>query len=202
MEIKIKKGFRGLKNSDAIVKGYQYADGVANNSFFPDQEIIDKGDDVRTASDDLKTALAQPVSSIRSNGIEVARKAWEKEVSALTNLEQMVVNDADVTDDEKINMVKSANREVARRGHGQKLKFTAKRGSRSGDVDFTAEVEDAVAHLYTWTDDLAEFTGKADPWVSASAKTTAEGVPTGNELAFFHKAVYTKKKWIGRDRFF
>ena len=197
--IQIKLGFNKIDNANAVTKGGQYAEGVVDNVYFTDQEINDKGADVFTASDDLKKALQQPKSSTRSSGIVVARIDWETEVRALTKLQQKVINDAEVSDEVKVEMIKSANREVAKQGANHKYKFTGKRGKNSGEVEFTAVNDEAVAHLFTWTDDLENFTNKADPWTSTGAKTTAEGVPVEKRLALFHKGIYAKKRmdWEG-----
>jgi hypothetical protein len=199
MKINIKLGFEEIKNSDAVIKGYSYASGVDSNPYFTMAEILAQGPIVKTASDKLKEALEKPKSSTRSDDINVARELWEKEVTYLTQLEEIVVRNASVTDEEKIKMVHSANREVADHAVRQKYDFTVNRGPNSGEVVFTAVTKDAVAHMFTWTKDLVNFTNKADPWESAAAKTTATVVPVGDELAFFHKAIFYKKRmdWEG-----
>jgi hypothetical protein len=199
MKIQIKLGFRKIKNADAVIKGDLYAAGVDDNPFFPEANVIAQGLVVKSASANLKNALEKPKSLTRSSEIKVARRKWELEVTKLTKLQEIIVNSADVADDVKKEMVQSANREVVEHPIHQKYDFSAKRGTNSGEVIFTAVTKDAVSHLYTWTDDLKNFTNKADPWVSAGAKTTATGVPTGNELAFFHKAIFARKRmdWEG-----
>ena len=199
MKIQIKLGFRKLKNADAVIKGDLYADGVDDNPFFPETAVIAQGLVVKSSSENLKNALEKPISLTRSSGIKAARSKWELEVTKLTKLQEIVVNSADVADDVKIQMVQSTNREVIEHPVHQKYDFTAKRGPNSGEVIFTAVTKDAVSHLYTWTDDLVNFTNKVDPWTSAGAKTTATGLPIGNELAFFHKAIFAKKRmdWEG-----
>ncbi len=199
MKIQIRLGLHEIKNSDAVIKGDLYAKGVDNNPYFPGADIIAQGDVVKTCSDKLKGALDEPKSSTKSSSINIARTKWDKEVSTLTTMEELVVNNADATDEEKIKMVQSANREVVEHPVRQKYQFTAKRGANSGEIDFTAVTKDAVAHLYTYCTDLETFKDKADPCCSAGAKTTASGVPIGKELAFFHKAIFAKKKmdWEG-----
>jgi hypothetical protein len=199
MKIQIKLGFNDISNSNAVINGKLYADGVADNAFFPQEAVKDQGTVVLTATGNLKTALEQPKSPTRTSGINAARAAWEKEVTTLTNLEENVVNGANVADDVKIQMVQSANREVVGHTPRQKYDFTVNRGPNSGEVVFTAETKDAVAHLYTWTSDTVHFANKADPWESAGAKTTATGVPVDDELAFFHKAIFHTKRmdWEG-----
>ena len=199
MKIQILLGFEKTTNPNAVIKGELYADGVADNAFFPEDAVKEQGLVVKSKTDKLKEALAKPKSPTRTPAINAARAEWETEVTTLTNLEENVVNNANVADDVKIEMVQSANREVVVRPVHQKYDYTVKRGPNSSEVVFTAVTKDAVAHLYTWTSDLENFTNKADPWVSASAKTTATGVPVGNELAFFHKAIFAKKRmdWEG-----
>jgi hypothetical protein len=199
MKIQIKLGFDDLSNTDAVTQGYLYAEGVDGNPYFPGENIVAQGPIVKTKTDKLQEALAKPKSPTRTPAINAARAEWETEVTSLTKMQEIVVNSADVADDVKIEMVKSANREVVVHPVRQKYDFTAKRGANTSEVVFTAVTKDAVAHLYTWTSDLVNFTNKADPWVSASAKTTATGVPVGNELAFFHKAIFAKKRmdWEG-----
>ena len=172
---------------------------VADNDYFPQEDVKEQGGVVQTATEDLQKALALPKSSSRTSAIKAARAKWEKEVTTLTNLEENVVNAANVSDEVKVVMVQSANREVVEHPVRQKYDYTVKRGPNSGEVVFTAVTKDAVAHLYTWSSDLVNFTNKADPWESASAKTKTSGLPVGNELAFFHKAIFAKKRmdWEG-----
>jgi hypothetical protein len=147
---------------------------------------------------DLGTEMQKPLSPTRASSILVARNTWNKEVRLLTQMERIVFSAADVTDAEKEKMIKSANREVAQIGVRQKFTSTAKRGPNANEFIFTAESLDAVAHIYTWTPDLVPFTGKADPWESAGAKTTDLVVPKG-DLAFFQKGIFQKKRidWEG-----
>jgi hypothetical protein len=199
MTIEIKLGFHEISNAEAVINGDLYAQGVDGNPYFTGADIIAKGEAVKTASENLKNALDRPKSITKSSGIKIARAKWEKEVSALTKMQELVINSADAIDEEKIKMARSANREVVEHPVRQKYDFTAKRGDNSGEVKFTAATKDAVAHLYTWCTDLETFIDKADPWVSSGAKTIASGVPIGKELAFFHKAIFTKKRmdWEG-----
>ena len=199
MKIQIKLGFDDLSNSEAVVQGYLYASGVDSNPFFPETNIIAQGVVVKGKTDKLEEALAKPKSSTRTPAINAARAEWETEVTALTKMQEIAVNAADVADDVKIEMVQSANREVIEHTPRQKYTFSVKRGTNSGTAVFTAETKDAVAHLFTWTEDLVNFANKADPWESASAKTTATGVPVNKDLAFFHKAIFAKKRmdWEG-----
>lgn len=199
MKVQIKLGFKEITNSEAVIQGTLFASGVVNNTFFPELNVIAQGIVVQTATDTLQTALGQPKSSTRTSGINAARVVWETEVTSLSKMQEIVVNSADVADDVKIQMVQSANRAVVVYGVHQKYGFTATRGDNSGEVVFTAETIDAVAHLFTWSSDLENYTNKADPWTSAGAKTTATGVPVDDELAFFHKAIFAGKKmdWEG-----
>jgi hypothetical protein len=198
MEAQIKLGFEEITNEDATIKGILYADGTVGNPYFTGAELIAQGVLVRNDTVDLGKALQKPISPTRASNIQIARNTWEKDVRLLTQMQQIVVSAADVSDEEKIKMIKSANREVVQHTNRQKFTFTAKRGPNSGEVVFTAETSDAVAHLFTYTTDLISFKSKADPWESASAKTTATGIPKG-ELAFFHKGIFTKKRmdWEG-----
>jgi hypothetical protein len=199
MKIQIKLGFRNLSNQKAVIQGNLYADGVAENPYFNYPNIKAKGQAIVLASDNLRTALSMPRSTTRTQDIKVARIKWESEVTELTRLQEIVVNNADVSDEKKIEMVKSGNREVVEHPIRQKYNFTVKRGKNSGEVVFTAETKNAVAHLYTWTDDHINYTNKADPETSTSAKKTAKGLPVGKELAFFHKGIFRKKSmdWEG-----
>ena len=198
-KIQIKQGIVDLKNSDAVIAADLFAEGVVDNDYFTDAGVVAQGVKVKTAADKLKGALDAPKSATKSSTIASKRADLEKEVFILTNLEENVVNAANVSDDVKIDMVKSANREVVVHPVRQKYNFTAKAGSNNGEVDFTAETKDAVAHLYTWTQDLENFTNKADPLCSAGAKKTAKGLPLEIELAFFHKAIFARKEmdWEG-----
>lgn len=198
MEAQIKLGFEEISNDEALTQGIHYYEGTVNNAYFTSAEIIAQGQKVKTVTGDLGTEMGKPLSPTRASSILIARNVWNKEVRLLTQMEQLVVTAAAVSDDEKVKMIKSANREVIQKTVHQKFAFAANRGANSKEVVFTAETSDAVAHLYTWTPDLVHFTGKADPWESAGAKTTATGVPLG-ALAFFHKGIFTKKRmdWEG-----
>ncbi len=199
MAVKIKNGFDQISNENAVTKGGQYKAGTVNNAHLTSVDIIAKGVIVGDKTDDLETSLQAPISSSRSSNIVVSRMDWETAVRKLTNAQQTVLDNAVVSDEEKIAWILSANREVA--GHGGNIKYTfaVQQGPNSGEVEVTAEVADAVAHLVTWTEDLVDFTKKADPWTSTSAKTTVPHVPTGVRLAFFHKGIYATKRmdWEG-----
>ena len=198
MKFRIKLGFEEITDPEAVIQGNLYADGIDGNAYFPEQPIIDKAAEVGVASENLKKALELPKTSTKTTAVKVARDKWELEVTALTKLEENAVNAADVSDDEKLLMVESANREMVGHTARKKYTFDVERGENSGEVIFTGDTKDAVAHMYTWSADLENFTNKADPWESASAKTTATGVPLG-KLAFFHKSIFRTKRmdWEG-----
>ncbi len=198
MGVRVKLGFKNITNSQAVIKGGTYADGVTNNQNFTEQQIIDAGAKVRVTSGKLKTALEMPNGPTRADAIKLARVAWENDVSILAGLEEVSVNSTDDSNDEKAEKIHSANMEVVGYTFPKKHTFSAKRGANSGEVDFDAEGNGAVAHLYSWTADLVNFTNKADPWDSSGAKTTATKLPLG-KFAFFHKGIFAGKRmdWEG-----
>ncbi|MEI8202966.1 MAG: hypothetical protein WCH34_08140 [Bacteroidota bacterium] len=199
MSVRIKLELNKTNNEKAVIKGGLFADGVTNNSNFTEQQIIDQGVKVRVSSGKLKTALEKPKGPTRTDAVKVARAVWDNDVNVLARMEEISVNSLDCSDDEKAEKIHSANMEVVGYTFPKKHTFTAERGANSGEVDFDAEGSDAVAHLYTWTTDLVNYTNKADPWDSSGAKTTAIKVPLGR-LAFFHKGIFRKQRrmdWEG-----
>jgi len=198
MKFKVRLGYGNIDNPNAVIIGYRYAAGIDNNAYFPGEDIQDQGAKVGVSSGKLKTALEKPKSPTRTSGIADARVVWETDVTSLANMVELVVLNTIASDEVKIAMIQSANMEVVGYAGGSKHTFSVKRGDNSGEVVLDAEGDEAVAHLYTWSADLENFTNKADPWESSGAKTTAIGVPKAR-LAFFHKGIYTKKRvdWQG-----
>ena len=198
MKFNVRLGFGVINNENAVIIGNRYAAGIDDNAYFQGVDIQAQGVKVGVSSGKLLTALEKPKSPTRTSDIAAARVVWETDVTALTGMVELVVLNTIASDEAKIAMIQSANMEVVGHGGGRTHTFTANRGDNSGEVKFDAEGDEAVAHLYTWSADLENFTNKADPWESSGAKTTATGVPKAR-LAFFHKGIYTKKRvdWQG-----
>jgi len=198
MKLKIKLGFDHITDANAVIEGNRFATGVIDNPLYPGEDIQDQAAKLGVSSGKLLTALEKPKSPTRTSEIAAARLVWETDMAALANMVELVVWAATGSDESKIAMIQSTNMDVVGHGGGTTHTFSVKRGDNSGEVVFDAEGDEAVAHLYTWSADLENFTNKADPWESSGAKTTATGVPKAR-LAFFHKGIYTKKRvdWQG-----
>jgi len=135
----------------------------------------------------LRSAMRAPLSDVKTENIRIARDTLDRSMRKLANRVEDIANDPALPDIARIYVVHQAGMKVKMRTHRQKNQFKAVNGDISGSVILTA-ASGGSAHLWQYTTDIENFTGRIQAKGSSGTKIIT-GLTPLTKCAFFHQPI-------------
>jgi hypothetical protein len=152
----------------------------------------------QSALSNLRTAIAAPLSTTKSDITRAARGVVDSNLTMLAHLVENVANTPDLMDSQREMIVHSAGMVLKTLSSRTKVVFEVTQNKESGSVHAIA-AGNANAHLWEYTTDVLHFTNRIAAEPTTVASTDITGLAKLTRYAFFHKAILPNQinSWEG-----
>jgi hypothetical protein len=147
------------------------------------QQLIEKLKELVVPFEITLESIGSPAST---GNLRDQRLALENHLTILITQVEQQLNQADLTDGERLTQTQAAGLAVRGRGRRTKQKFGLKHGLHPGEIIVTMPGR-MQAHEVQITDDLVNFSNK-EIVVSTLSVTEINGLKSGIQYAVFHRA--------------
>jgi hypothetical protein len=118
--------------------------------------------------------------------VEAVRKQLEDTLALLITQTEVVINDTDLTDEERVALAQGAGFTLRQYGKRTKQRFMVENGATAGEIIVTME-GNKKAYEVLYTDDVVNFNNKQTV-VSAVSVATINGLKIDTKYAVFYRA--------------
>jgi hypothetical protein len=187
MKVQIALKQKKQSNLTAMYKAEHYISNITGNPLFQATDVVEHLARVVTANTNLHTEITAAISDNKTNKINAAREALDREVTNLKNKVEGIANKPETLDSERLVVVHSAGMsDKAQASHTARI-FKALNGVVSGTVILLAR-GGARANEWQYTTDTQNFTGRIALKTTTKAMLEVPNLPINTPVAFFHKA--------------
>lgn len=192
-------GLATLKDIDLVLRARHIASLIKGNKKFPEADFRDRVNSVMTLSDAMDHVLQLPWCVSKADEVKGARVALDMALTALGSEVQLMVNNLDLTIEDRLGLVHEAGMKV-RQNKGRTLRvFAVKHGRMKGSVICYAARKDSVSHEWQVAADISRLDNRTALPATSKSMTEITGLIPGHEYAFYHRPVRAGKvsAWEG-----
>lgn len=147
------------------------------------QKLLASCKDLLAKLEEKVNASPHPALSLE---IEAIRKPLEEDLALLIDQVELLINDADLTDEERAALAVEAGFELRQQGRRTKQQFQVENGMAEGEIIVTMEGR-KKAYEVLYTDDLVNYSNKQTV-VSAVSVVTIKGLKSNTKYAIYYRA--------------
>lgn len=198
MKTQIVLNLNGSNNAQVVIDADHYTTCMTGNPIFADADIVAQVAATKTATTDMRTAVAAPISEAKTDNVRIARDVLNRSLTKLANKVEDIANNPEIPDVVRLDIIHSAGMTEKEQAHRQKNQFTVRNNGVPGTVYLTAK-GGAKAHEWQYTTDIVNFTGRIAAPSTTTASTEIANLVEATKYAFFHKAIVsgTATAWEG-----
>ena len=210
MKVTVVLNLNGTSNVQVCVDADMYCDSItaSNNLNFVEPAVsaqvaanmLAQVNLTRISANALRSAIAAPISALRTDNIHVARAAVDSNLKMLGNLVENVANAPNILDINREAIARSAGMKVKSHVGKTVMPFTASNLKTSGSVRLVAS-GGASAHLWAYTIAKEDFVNHKLVEPTTKAYTEIDGLTSGLSYCFYHKPISNKgpHPWEGPE---
>lgn len=188
MKLQIVLNLKGRSNAEILTDADHFITSMTGNTHFSAADIVAHLAVVKTAINNLRTAMNAPTSDTKTDDIAIARDALDRSLVKLAGKVEDVANDPATPDANRVDIAHGAGMNVKNYAHPQRHTFAASNGNISGTVHLVAQ-GGANAHEWQYTTDIVNYTGRVAIPSTTKANTDIANLTKKTDYAFFHKAI-------------
>lgn len=179
-----------LRDLDLAAKGRSIASMVKANKKFADAAMQAQADRVLALAEELTQAFDLPQGAVgRAEQLQRARIALDMALSGLGNLVETMVNNEDLTLEDRLLLVQEAGMQVKPTGGRGKRGFTVEQGDLPGSAMCHASSDRAQAHEWQIAEDISNLEVRVSLPATTKSTTLVTDLKPGTEYAFYHRPV-------------
>ncbi len=179
---------RGKNNAEVLVESAHYTTNMTGNALFNAADIVAAVTNTVTATTNLRTAMNAPISDSKTDNVNAAREALNRNLIILAGKVEAVANNPALLDDQRMGIIHSAGMEAKTQTIAKKRVFTVTNGNVEGSVHIIA-TGGANAHEWQYTQDVVNLTGRVAAPSTTKSSTDIAGLKPATKYAFFHKPI-------------
>lgn len=188
MKVKIVLNLSSTSNAQVLVDATHYTTNMTGNALFAAADIVAQVAATVTATTNLRNAMNAPLTDVKTDSINAAREALDRNLNILAAKVEAVANSPTLVENQRIGIVHSAGMEVKAQAIPKKRVFSVTIGSTEGSVHLTAS-GGANAHEWQYTSDVDNFTNRVALVTTTRSTIDLSGLKRGSQYAFFHKSI-------------
>ncbi len=188
MKVKIVLNLGSTSNAQVLVDATHYTTNMTDNALFAAADIVAQVAATVTATTNLRNAMNAPLTDVKTDSINAAREALDRNLNILAAKVEAVANSPTLVENQRIGIVHSAGMEVKAQAIPKKRVFSVTIGSTEGSVHLTAS-GGANAHEWQYTSDVDNFTNRVALVTTTRSTIDLSGLKRGSQYAFFHKSI-------------
>lgn len=199
MKLIVVLGLATLKELELASRARMIASLIRGNRKFPEADFHDRVTRVETLANQMDEVVQMQPSASKSNRVKGVRVALEMALNALASEVQLMVNQVELSLEDRLLLVQEAGMQVRQNKGRAKRVFSVKHGILKGSVCCYAARQDSVSHEWQIAADVARLDDRITLPATTKSMTEVSGLTPGQEYAFYHRPVKvgTLSAWEG-----